>query len=142
RVLFRSALLDRLAELVGQPRAQLREAIVGVEDAPHDELRCARAVPAVLFEAEGDVVGALAPEAVERRPLAERDRAAGVEAVLPDAEAQVLPLTHRRELGELAPGREQRHLRIAEAERREPRELSAEIERQLLPARENRVDAR
>ena len=84
----------------------------------------------------------LAPVAVEPRADAERDRAAGVEAVAPDAEAQMLPLAHRRELAELAARREQRHLGIAEPERREPRELRAELERQPRAARHDRVDVR
>ena len=54
----------------------------------------------------------------------------------------MLALADRRELAELAARREQRDLRIAEPERREPRELRAQVERQARAARHDRVDAR
>ena len=74
-----------------------------------------------------------APEPVELRAEPEGDRAARVGAVAADAEAQVLPLAHGREVAELAARREQRHVRIAEPERRELRELLAELEREPRP---------
>ena len=76
--------------------AQLLEPVDGVEDAAHDELRRDDAVPAVLLEPERDVVALLAPEAVELRADAERDRRAGVAAALAHAEAQVLAVADRR----------------------------------------------
>ena len=82
------------------------------------------AVPAVLLQPERDVVAARPAGTVELPAEAERDRAARVGAVAADAEAQMLALADRRELAELAAGGEQRHLRVAEPERREPRELA------------------
>src|SRR4051794_25764054 len=123
----------RLARLPlpGEPLAQLVEAVDRVEDAADDELRRADAVPPVLAEPERDVVARLAPEAVELRAEAERDRLAGVASAVAHAEPEVLPVADRRGLCDLATVDEQRHPRIAEAERREPRELAAEAERQL-----------
>src|ERR671936_594838 len=115
----RLAFTARAAEFPGEPLAQLAVALVGVEDPADDQLRRGRPVPTVLLEPERDVVRAVAPVAVEPRAEAERDRAAAVDAVLADPEAQVLPLAHGRELRELAPGREQRDVRVAEPERRE-----------------------
>ena len=60
----------------------------------------------------------------------ERDRAARVAPVLADAEAQVLALADRRGADRLAAGDEQRHVGIAEPERRELLELAGELERQ------------
>ena len=56
------------------------------------------------------------------------------------AEAQVLAIAHRREVAELASGRKQCHLRVAEPERCETAQLLAEVERQLRAARQDRVD--
>ncbi len=137
---FGVARLGRLPELGDEPVAQLAEARGGDEDATHDELRRHRAVPAVLLEPERDVVAALAPVRVEPRAEAEGDRAAGVGAVAADAEAQVLALPDRGEVAELAAGSEQRHAGVAEPERRQPGELGAEVERQPLAARDDRVD--
>ena len=92
--------------LRSQPAVQLLEAVVGVEDTAHDELRRDRSVPVVLLQAERDVVTAHAPEAVELRALAECDRTARVASVALHAEAQMLPVPDRRELPELAPRRE------------------------------------
>ena len=91
------------------------------------------AVPAVLLQPEHDVVAALAAEAVELAAHAERDRRPGVAAALPHAEAQVLAVADRGEVGELAAVDEQEHAGIAEPERREPAELRAQVEGQLLP---------
>src|SRR2546422_330066 len=60
--------------LRAQPRVDLVEAVVGVEDATHHELRRHRSVPVILLKAEGNVVTALTPVAVELGPLPERDR--------------------------------------------------------------------
>ena len=46
----------------------------------------------------------------------------------------MLAVPDRGELGELAGRREQRHARVPEPERREPLELLAEVERQLVAA--------
>ena len=52
----------------------------------------------------------------------------------------MLAVADRRELGDLASGREQRHLRVPEAERREAAQLAAQLERQLRAAGQDRVD--
>src|SRR5581483_6164440 len=100
------------------------------------------AVPSVLRETERDVPPPLLPVHVEQRAGAERDRTAGVAAVAANAEPQVLPLSDRRELAELAAGSEKRHVGVAEPERRELRELGAELERQPRLARHDPVHAR
>src|SRR5579885_2659109 len=125
--------------LPGEPRAELGVALVRGEDPADDELRRDRPVPAVLLQAEGDVVAADAPEAVELRPEAERDRRAGVAASLADAEAQVPAVPDRAELAQLAVVDEQRHPRVAEPERGEPRQLLAERQAEL-GAGDDRVD--
>src|SRR5205085_1284837 len=99
-----------------------------------------RAVPAVLSEPERDVPTARTAVRLEPCARTELDRASGVRAVAADAEAQMLSLPDRAELAELAAGREQRDLGVAEPERREPLQLLAEIERQPRPARQDRVD--
>src|SRR6266545_2292594 len=156
RMPSRAALLDlqlvedrlrlRLAGLQlplrAQPAVQLVEPIVGVEDAAHDELRCDRAVPVVLLEPEGDVVATDAPVAIQARPLPERDRAAGVATVAVDTKTEVLPVAHRREIAELAARCEQRHVRVAEPERRKSTQLLAQVERELCVTRKDRVDRR
>ena len=58
-----------------------------------------------------------------------------------DAEAQVLAVADRAEVGELAAVDEQRHARVAEPERREPASSAARPSVQLR-ARHDRVDAR
>src|SRR5579864_5572835 len=121
RLRFRVARVHGLAVLGDEPVAQLVEALVGGEDAPHDELRRDRPVPAVLGEAERNVPAMRLPVDVETGAAAERDRTAGVGAVAPHAEAQVLSLADGREFAQLAARREERDLGIAEAERREPR---------------------
>src|SRR5262245_52967081 len=109
--------------LSAQPLVQLVEPIVRIEDTADDELRRDGAVPAVLLEPERDVVAPDSAEAVEPRPLSERDRATGIAPVALHAEAEMLPVSDRREVAELAPRREQRHVRVAEPERREPSQL-------------------
>src|SRR5581483_6441948 len=89
-----------------------------------------------------DVPADALPVDVESRSDAERDRAAGVGAVATHAEAQMLALADRGEVAELAAGREQGHLGIAEPERRQLRELRAQVEREPRPARHDPVDAR
>src|SRR3954452_16444779 len=137
----RVALLGRLAPLALEPVAPLEVAVVGVEDLAYVQLRRDGPVPLVRLEPEGDVVAPHPAEAVEPAPEAERDRAAGVAAVLADAEAQVLALADRGEIGQHTPAQEQRHVRVAEAEPREPRELGAEVERELGAVREG-IDRR
>src|SRR5262249_6564599 len=91
-------------------------------------------------EAERDVVVPGTPQSVELRSLAEGNRRTGVAATLPDAEAQVLAVAHGLQVGELAAVDEQQDTGVAEAERREPRQLRAEAERELWPGHD-RVDA-
>src|SRR5439155_12261336 len=75
------------------------------------------------------------------RAAAERDRAAGVAPVVADAEAEMLAVADRVQLRQLAAGQKQRHVRVAEAKRREPRELGTEVERQVGAVHE-RIDGR
>src|SRR5581483_2945889 len=131
-----------LAVLADEPLAQLVEPLRGGKDAANDELRRHGPVPAVLREPERDIPPPLLPVDVEARTAAERDRRTRVGAVTPHAETQMLPLPDRRQLAELATGREQGHLRVAETERCEAPELRAEVERQPRAARDDRVDAR
>ena len=108
-----------------EPVAQAHVAVRRVEDPPHDELRRDGAVPVVRLQPERDVESTVAPEALELGAEAERDRAsAGAHA-----EAQVLALADGREVAQLAALGEQRHLRVAQPERREPGELLAQLER-------------
>ena len=107
---------------------------------PDDELWRDRPVPTVLLRPERDVVATDPPVAVELRALPEGDRAAGVAAVAVHAEAQMLAFSDRDEIAELAAGRKQRHVRIAEPERGQPPQLLAEVERQLRTARQHGVD--
>src|SRR4051812_40355262 len=76
-----------------QPRVDLVEPVVCVEDAPHDELRRHRPVPVVLLEAERNVVTPLASIAVEPCPLSERDRASRITPVAVHSEAQMLAVS-------------------------------------------------
>src|SRR4051794_37394349 len=151
---FRSTLLDlelvedrlclavaqRGAPLLAQPRVHLVEAIVGVEDAPHQQLWRDGAVPVVLLEAERHVVAAFPPEAVELRALTERDRTSRIAAVALHAKAQVLAFADGRQLTELAAGCQQRDVGVREPERPKLSQLLAELERELRPAREHCVD--
>src|SRR5262249_33642119 len=123
-----------------QPFVELVEAIVGIEDATHDELRRDRAVPMVLLQAEGDVVPSDTAGTVELGSLAERNRSARVTPVTLQTETQMLSVTDRCQFAELAPRRKQRHVRVAEAERRKPPQLLAQLERQLRAARQHGVD--
>src|SRR5262249_49768781 len=102
----------------------------------HVELRRDGSVPLVRLEPEGDVVAPDLAQTVEPRTEAERDRAARVPPVLADAEAEVLALADGRELRQLAAGQQQRHVRVAEAEGRQPGELGAQVESQLRAVRE------
>src|SRR5439155_13991966 len=142
---FRAVLLqlelgkDRLRLRIARLRTPLRaqpfveplEPVVRVEDAPHDELRRHGPVPVILLQAEGDVVPPDTPVAVHLRSLAERDSAARIAAVTVHSETEMLAVSNRRKVAELAPGCEQRHVGIAEPERRQPAQLLAQIERQL-----------
>ena len=126
--------------LRAEPGVQLLEAVVGVEDAAHDELRRDRSVPVVLLQPERDVITAHATEAVELRALAECDRTTRVASVALHAEAQMLSVTDRCELAELATRRKQRDLGVREPEGRQLTKLLAEIERELRTARQHRID--
>src|SRR6266545_5010588 len=142
--LVEDRLRDRVARLgaplVPQPARELGVAVVRVEHTPDDQLRSDGPVPAVLLEAEHHVVAAGAPQPVEVGAHPERDRAAAVAAVLAaDAEAQVLAVADRREVAQLAAGREQCDAGIAEPERRELRELLREFERERHAARDDRI---
>src|SRR5690349_19545666 len=80
----------RRAPLLAQPGVHLVVAVVGVEDAAHDELWCDGAVPVVLLQPESDVVAALAPVAVELGPVSEGNRGSGVAPVAVNAKAEML----------------------------------------------------
>src|SRR6266550_5797949 len=54
----------------------------------------------------------------------------------------MLAVADRRKLAELAPRRQQGHVGIGQAERRQRAQLFAELERELRPARKYRVDDR
>src|SRR5581483_478708 len=129
------------APLGRQPLAQLEVALGRLEDPADDELRRRRAVPGVLLEAEGDVVVAHTAEAVELGAEPERDRRTGRPPRVADAEAQVLAVADRGQIGELAAGDEQGDAWVAETERREAAELRAELERERR-AGDDRVDDR
>ena len=94
----------------------------------------------VLLQAERHVVASGAPVAVELRPLSKGDRASRVSAVSVHAETEMLPVSHRRELTELAARRQQCHIGIREAERRERAQLFAELERELRTAGQDGID--
>ena len=103
-----------------------------LEDLTNDELRRDGAVPAVLLQAEEDVVAHFAPRAIGVASEAERDRGAGGPVTMAHAEAQVLPVSRLGDVGEIARREEEGHPWVAEAERREVSELRGELERQLL----------
>src|SRR5206468_2136066 len=107
-------------------RAELAVALGRLEDPADDELRRGRPVPGVRLEAEGDVIGADLPPAVELRPEPEGDCAACGAVLVAGAEAEVLALPHRLQVAELTAGDEERHARIAETEGRQPAELVGE----------------
>src|SRR3954467_12266116 len=125
-----------LAPLGLQPLALGEVALVGVEDEAHVQLRRDRAVPLVGLELEGEVVAADAAQAVQLPAEPEGDRAAGVAAVRADAELQVLALADGGQVAELAAREQQRHVRVAEPERRQARELLTELERQVRTVHE------
>ena len=81
----------------------------------------------------------LLPEAVELPAEAERDRAAGIAGAVLDPEAQVLPVSDGPDVAELAARHEQGDAGISETERRQARELGAEIQRQFRAVHE-RID--
>src|SRR5581483_3312684 len=104
---------------------------------------CGATVPFQRFSCRRNATSTWPPPSYSSsRAPEQEDRAAGVAALATHAEAEEPALAHRAELAELAARNEQRHLRIAEAERREPIELVAELERQLRPALHDRVDVR
>src|SRR4029453_13131078 len=131
----------RLAPLALEPLAQLDVALVALEHLAHVQLWRDRAVPLVGLEPEGAVVVPWTAQAVEPPAEPEGDRATGVAAVGAHAELEVLPLAHRAELRELAARQEQRDVRFAQAERREPRELVAQLEGEVAAVDEG-VDGR
>src|SRR5439155_15533569 len=102
-----------------------------IEHAANDELRRDRAVPVVRLEAEDDVVPSGPPVPVELRTQPERDRAPRVPAALADAEPEMLAVADGRQVAELARRQQERHARVAKAERREPVQLLTEVEGQL-----------
>ena len=130
-----------LAVLGDEPVAQLAERAAVGEEAAHDELGRHRAVPAVLLEPEGDDPSGRRAGTSRAGPPSPNAMALPASAtVATDAEAEVLALADGGEGGELAAGGEQHHAGIAEPERRELLELGAEVERELLSARHDRVD--
>src|SRR5712691_6401878 len=123
-----------------QPRVDLVEAVVGVEDTTNDKLWRHRPVPVVLLQAEGDVVMSRTSVAVELGSLAESDRAARIAAVPVYAEAEMLAVADRGQLAELAARSEQRDVGIGQTERRKSAQLFTELERELRTARQHGVD--
>src|SRR5438093_2511193 len=115
----------------GQPFAQLPIARLAVEDSLDHELRRHSAVPAVLFEPKGNVESLFLPETVELAAKAERDRAARIVRPVLDPETQMLAVSDSRDVAELTARHEQGDAGISEPEGRKPRELSAEVQRQL-----------
>ena len=123
----------RRAASTASQSAELVVAVVGVEDRGDDELRRDRPVPAVLLEAERDVVAAPAawkrsswaprPNAIARPRVRARRGGRGSAGACPPRPC---------ELGELAARREQGHARVAETERRQARRLLAELERERV----------
>ena len=103
-----------------------------LEDLTDDELRRDRPVPAVLLEAEEDVVAHFAPRAVGVAAEPERDRRAGGPVTVAYAEAEMLPVRRLSDVREIARREEERHARVAEPERGEMAELHGEVERQLV----------
>ena len=121
----------RLAEQVDRARAaRLRLA--------EHEPRRDRAVPAVDLQADGGV-GGLAGLDRERAARAERD-AARAGAAGAERERDVAALAERARVGQARGRDEQRHRRVAGAERRELLELLGQVERQRVALR-HRVDA-
>ena len=120
------------------PRRCARD-LRAIRAAPRSRRRCrrsgARRAGARRFRSSGSpsagrrVEQAGGAQPVELRALTERDRTPGVAAALAHAEAQVLAVSDGRRRHRLAPGHEQRDVRVAEAERREPGELRGEAER-------------
>ena len=88
---------------------------------------CGATVPFQRFSLSRNATSkrAVAAQPVELPAEPERDRAARVAPVLADAEAQVLAVADGRGVDGLAARDEQRHVGVAEAERRQPLELRA-----------------
>src|SRR6185436_11364845 len=114
-------------------------AFVGLEHMTHVELRRDRPVPLVRLELECDIEETGPAQAFEPSAEPERDRTPRVAPVRAHAELQVLALADGGQVDQLAAREQQRHVRVAEAERREPRQLVAKLERQL-GAMDERVD--
>src|SRR5207248_9900628 len=70
------------APLPPEPLHELAVALMRIEDAPDDELRCHGSVPAVLLQPEGDVEAAEATQPIKMRAEPEGNRAAGIEPIL------------------------------------------------------------
>src|SRR5262245_18667123 len=130
-----------LAPLALEPLAQLDVAVVALEHLTHVQLWRDGAVPLVRLEPEGDVVVPGPAQAVEPPAQPEGDRAARVAAIRAHAELEVLPVPDGGEVRKLAARQEQGHVRVAEAERCEPRELAAQLEGEVA-AVDERVDRR
>ena len=120
------------APLAREALAQLQVAVGRVEDAPDDELRRRRPVPA-CSPAAGTRGRSARPAGSGRAARRGRRRSPcppGGSGRWPDAEAEVLPLADRGQVAELAAGDEEVDARVAEPERGEPAELGAERERE------------
>ena len=131
----------RLAARARAPRSarsQLLVALGRVEDPPDDELRCDRAVPVVLLQAERDVEQADREQPIELRALTERNRAPGVASVLTHAKAKMLAVADGRGSHGLRRRDEQGDVRVAETERRKALELLRQVEREIA-RRDDRV---
>ena len=132
-----------LAPLGLQPLAQLADsASRASKTVAHVQLRRDRAVPLVRLEPKGDVVVPHPAQAVEL--AAQAGRRSRCPHRRPSARTRKLrcfpsPTVARSPSSQ--PASEQRHVRVAEPERREPRELLAEVERQVR-AVDERVDRR
>ena len=120
----------RLRPAATRPAATSRSARIRrrVEEPPHDELRRDRAVPAVLLEPEARRSGPRAA-AVELRAHAERDRAAASRPCWRTRKRRCFPSPTVAGSSARSP-HQQRHVRIAEPERRQPAELAREVERE------------
>ena len=85
----------------------------------------------VLLEPEGDVESFLLSKTVELAAKAERDRTARIAGAVLDPEAQMLAVSNGGDVAELAACHEQDDAGISKPERRQARELRAEIQGQL-----------
>jgi len=105
---------------------------------PDDELRCDRAVPVVLLQAERDVEQANREQPIELRALTERDCAPCVTSVLANTEAKMLALPDGGGSHGLRRRDEQGDVRVAETERRQAPEFLRQVEREIA-RRDDRV---